>query len=205
VDRRPLGNTGLAVTPVGFGAFKIGRNAGIKYAEAYALPTDAEAERLIHDVLDLGINYIDTAPAYGVSEARIGRAIAGRRDNIVISTKAGEQFDGAKSTYDFSAGALRSSVEQSLRRLGRDVIDVVFLHAHQDDVMIIDETDAVPTLQALKAAGLVRAIGFSGKTTLAGRRALTWADVLMVEYHLDDTSHAGLIAAAAAAGVGIVV
>src|SRR5438128_1494734 len=75
VDTRPLGSSGIAVTPIGFGAFKIGRNEGIKYPSAYSLPTDAESERLIHQILDLGVNYIDTAPAYGVSEERIGRAI----------------------------------------------------------------------------------------------------------------------------------
>ena len=201
---RPLGGTGLDVTSIGFGAFKIGRNEGIKYPSAYPLPSATEAERLIHQVLDLGINYIDTAPAYGLSEERIGRALDGRI-GVIVSTKAGESFDGGQSSYDFSAGALRASVTASLRRLRTDSLDLVFLHANKDDMVILDETDAPETLQALKREGLIRAIGFSGKTPAAARRALAWSDVVMVEYHLDDQSHADVIAAAALAGVGVVV
>ena len=204
MDTRPLGRSGPAVTPIGFGAFKIGRNEGIKYASGYSLPTDAEAERLIHDVLDLGINYIDTAPAYGLSEERIGRALGGRRD-VVISTKAGETFESGYSSYDFSAHALRQSVERSLKRMHVDAIDILFLHTHGDDLMILNETDAAETLLALKREGAARTIGFSGKSVAATRRAMAWADVLMVEYHLDDQSYAPVIVEAAAAGIGIVV
>ena len=65
--RRPLGRTGLSLSLVGFGAFKIGRNIGIKYENSYALPSDDASNRLLHAVIDeLGINYIDTAPAYGL-------------------------------------------------------------------------------------------------------------------------------------------
>ena len=69
---RRLGSTSLQLSPIGFGAFKIGRTEGAKYAEAYSLPSDAEATALVHAVLDLGITLIDTAPAYGVSEERVG-------------------------------------------------------------------------------------------------------------------------------------
>jgi aryl-alcohol dehydrogenase-like predicted oxidoreductase len=205
MDRRPLGHTGLAVTPIGLGAFKIGRNEGIKYANGYALPDAAEAERIVHAVLDAGINYIDTAPAYGLSEERIGRALGGRREGVVVSTKAGEVFEAGTSRYDFSAAALRQSVRESARRLRTDVLDLVFLHAHQADLMILDETESVDTLRAMKEEGLIRAIGFSGKSTAAARRALAWADVVMVEYHVDDRSHADVIAEAAHAGIGVVV
>ena len=76
---RPLGKTGLAVCPISFGSFKIGRNENTKYAQGYDLPTDAEVEQLLNGVLDLGINLLDTAPAYGTAEERIGRAISHRR------------------------------------------------------------------------------------------------------------------------------
>ena len=76
---RRLGRTGRHVSPIGFGAFKIGRNQGIKYASAYDLPDETAVAALLEGVLDLGINLIDTAPAYGLSEERIGRALGNDR------------------------------------------------------------------------------------------------------------------------------
>ena len=69
---RPLGGTGFSISPIGFGAFKIGRNQKTKYAAPYDLPSDEQVSELLNGLLDLGINYIDTAPAYGTSEERIG-------------------------------------------------------------------------------------------------------------------------------------
>jgi aryl-alcohol dehydrogenase-like predicted oxidoreductase len=205
VVHRRLGRSGLTVSPVGFGAFKIGRNEGIKYPRGYDLPDERAVERLVGSVLDLGINYIDTAPAYGLSEQRLGRALAGRRGACVVSTKVGETFAEGRSVYDFSAAAVRASVERSLRRLARDVLDLVFVHAAGDDLAVVRESDAVPALEALRSAGLVRAIGLSAKTVEGARAALEWADAIMVEYHLDDRRAAPVIAEAAGADVGVVV
>lgn len=202
---RRLGKTGLRVTPIAFGAFKIGRNEGHKYPRDYSLPDGPAVERLLNGVLDLGIGCIDTAPAYGLSEERIGRFIAHRRAEFVLSTKAGETFEQGCSTHDFSAAALRASVHRSLERLRTDVIDVLYLHAPADDAAVLRETDAAATLLALRDEGLVRAVGLSGKTVSAARSALDWADVLMVEYHRDDRSHEPLLAEADARDVGIVV
>ena len=204
MDPRPLGATGLRVTPLGFGAFKIGRNQGVRYAQGYALPNDAEAQRLLLEVVSLGVNYVDTAPAYGLSEERVGRAL-GERTDIVISTKVGETFEDGRSTYDFSAAAIRASVERSRQRLRRDALDLVFIHAHGDDMAILHDSDAVPVLRELRERGAVRAIGLSGKTVAAARLALDWADALMVEYHEQDVSHAEVMNEAAARGVGVVV
>jgi aryl-alcohol dehydrogenase-like predicted oxidoreductase len=204
MDRRRIGRTDLSVSRIGFGAFKIGRNEKIKYAEGYVLPDDAAAERLLRGMIDAGINYIDTAPAYGISEERVGRFVGGMRD-VVISTKVGETFADGESTYDFSTAAVRGSVERSLNRLRREAIDLVFVHAHGDDLKVVTETDVVPTLIALKEAGLVRWIGLSGKTPCAAQKALAWADAIMVEYHRDDTSHEAVMRHAAARGVGVIV
>ena len=76
VVSRRLGRSNLNVSPIGFGAFKIGRNAGIKYPSAYDLPDQRAVNLLLGGVLDLGITYFDTAPAYGLSEERLGRALA---------------------------------------------------------------------------------------------------------------------------------
>ena len=205
MDRRPLGQTGIEVTPIGFGAFKIWRNQGIKYPSDYALPDSHEVERLLNGVLDAGVNYIDTAPAYGLSEEWIGKSIGYRRSEYVLSTKAGETFSDGRSSYDFSAKGVRESIVRSLRRLHTDGLEVVFVHAHGDDVAILEETDVVATLHAVRDEGLVKAIGFSGKTPAASRLALTWADVVMVEYHVNDTSHAAVMEEARRQGVGVVV
>ena len=203
---RPLGHTGLTVSPLGFGAFKIGRNQKTKYpGGAYALPDDGETERLLNGVLDLGIRYIDTAPAYGLSEERIGRFLSHRRSEFVLSTKVGETFADGASSYDFSRSAVEESIERSLKLLRTDVLDIAFLHCHAEDYAIQIETPAVQTLQDLKEKGLIRAVGLSGKTPAGARLALHWADVLMIEYHLNDTSHAEIIAEATRRGIGVIV
>ncbi len=205
MEARRLGRSDLLLTPIGFGAFKIGRNEGIKYPSGYALPTEAEAERLLNAVLDAGIRYIDTAPAYGMSEERIGRAIAPRRGEFVLSTKVGEQFERGTSRYDFSEGALRASLEQSLSRLRTPAVDIVFLHVPAGDEAILRETDAVAALLEFRRAGMTRAVGLSAKSIGAARLALQWADALMLEYHPSERTFEPVIAEAAGAGVGVVV
>jgi|AP95_1055475.scaffolds.fasta_scaffold23293_2 aryl-alcohol dehydrogenase-like predicted oxidoreductase len=202
---RPLGRTGLEVSVLGFGAFKIGRNRGIKYQQGYELPDDATVERLMATVRGLGISYIDTAPAYGTSEERLGKVLAQHQHGEVISTKVGETFRDGVSLYDYSPESTRASVERSARRLGRDVLDVVLVHSDGNDLPIQDATGVVETLLALKAEGRVRAVGFSGKTTEGAFRALEWADVLMVEFHIEDPSHEEVIGEAHNRGIGVVV
>ncbi|MDO8629943.1 MAG: aldo/keto reductase [Phycisphaerales bacterium] len=194
-----------SVSPIGFGAFKIGRNQGTKYQQSYDLPDDPTVQALLNGVLDLGINYIDTAPAYGLSEERIGLAISHRRSEFSLSTKVGESFDDGVSSYDFSEKVVRQSVEQSLRRLRTDVLDMVFIHAGRDDLRIVRQTDAARTLMSLRDAGLIRAIGLSGHTLEGLRAAMPWADALMLEYHGDDTTLEPIVAEAAARGLTVVV
>lgn len=194
-----------AVSRLGFGSFKIGRNEGIKYPTGYSLPTDAQVSTLLNGILDLGCNVIDTAPAYGLSEERIGRAIGHRRKEFVLSTKVGETFEAGQSTYDYSAASVRASIERSLRRLATDYLDVVFVHSNGDDRQIIEETDVVATLLDLRSAGIVRAVGMSGKTIAGAQLALPWADALMVEYNLKDQSHHSVITEAADRGLAVFV
>ena len=193
------------MSPLGFGAFKIGRNTQTKYPLGYALPADDEVAALVDGLLALGIDYFDTAPAYGTSEARLGRALGARSERIVISTKVGETFEAGVSRYDFSAESIRASVERSRKRLGREVLDLVLIHSDGRDLEILEATDAVATLRALRDEGRVRAIGLSGKTVEGARAALAWADAIMVEYHLEDRSHGPVFREAAEAGVGVVV
>lgn len=202
---RPIGQTGLRVPPLGFGAFKIGRNQGIKYPQPYDLPDDAAVAHLLNGILDLGCSLIDTAPAYGLSEERIGQALSARRNEFVLSTKVGETFAEGQSTFDFSRAGVEMSLQRSLDRLRTDVLDIVFIHSNGDDEFILSHTDTVAVLQEWKARGRIRAIGLSGKTTAGTQRALDWADAIMVEYHLDDVSHAGVMDEAARRNVAVFV
>lgn len=200
---RQLGNTDIQLSPIGFGAFKIGRNQGTKYPTAYDLPDMDAVSRLLNGVLDMGINHIDTAPAYGLSEERIGKTIAHRRDEYILSSKVGETFVDGKSSYCFDAQHVRQSVETSLKLLKTDHLDMLLIHSPADDVSLQQLTDCVPTMQALKARGDVRCIGLSGKTTRGFELAMAWSDVLMIEYHINDTQHAQLITDAHAKGIGV--
>lgn len=205
MDQRQLGARGPWVSTIGFGAFKIGRNEQTKYGAEYALPDDEDVSRLLNGLLDRGVNYIDTAPAYGLSEERIGMAIATRRGEYVLSTKVGETFENGVSTYDFSSGAIERSIERSLLRLQTDKLDVVLIHCNADDLAIQRETDAIRTLQRLREQHIIGQIGLSAKTVEGAQAGLTWADVLMVEYHLADRSQEEVIAAAHSAGIGVIV
>ncbi len=193
------------VTPLGFGAFKIGRNRQIKYPQGYDLPDAGAVETLLNAVLDMGVNYIDTAPAYGVSEERIGQAIAHRRKEFVLSTKVGETFEDGVSRHDYSAQATRDSVHRSLRRLRTEVLDLVLVHSDGRDLDILEQTDVVPTLQALRDEGLIGAVGLSGYTQAGFRAALAWADAIMVEYNLENRTLEAVIAEAREQGVAVMV
>jgi len=203
MDQRPLGHTSLSVSHLGWGTVKIGRNTSVKFPEAFDLPGEAEAVAIVHGMIDLGITLIDTAPAYGLAEARLGMALAGRRGEVVLCTKVGETFDNGQCHHDFSGAAARASLAESLRRLRTDHVDIVLVHSDGNDRTIQDDTDLIETLEDLRQQGMTRTIGFSGKTPAGARAALAWADVLMCEYTVDDRSHEAVITEAAEAGVGV--
>lgn len=180
---RPLGSTGLRVSPLGLGTVKFGRNQGVKYPAGFELPDDREALDLLSLARDLGINLLDTAPAYGISEERLGGLLHGQRQEWVICTKVGEEFEQGASRFDFTAAHTRASVERSLRRLKTDYLDLVLVHSDGNDMDVLDQ-EVYPTLAELKREGLIRAFGFSGKTVEGGIRALDGGDCAMVTYNL---------------------
>ncbi len=206
-SRRPLGRTGLNLAPVGFGAFKIGRNQATKYALAYDLPDDAACQGLLEAVLAMGIDLIDTAPAYGSSEARLGQLLRNRRDEFTLSTKVGETFEDGVGRFDFSSVAIDQSITRSLQRLRTDRLDLVFVHSDGDDLQILDDGSVLETLARRRDQGDLRFIGFSGKTVEGHHRAIESGvvDCLMVEYHALDDSQLGVIETAEAAGIGVIV
>lgn len=205
---RPLGNTGMTVSVLGLGTVKLGRNQAVKYPEPFELPDDAQARRLIDRARDLGINLLDTAPAYGASEERLGRLLLEQRNDWLLCTKVGERFDpdSGTSTYDFTPEAVRASVKASLQRLHTDRLDIVLIHSNGEDLKILDELGTLECLNDLKGRGWIRATGISHKTADGAQRAINLGcDVIMATLNLDEQDEAELIASAGAAGVGVLV
>jgi len=153
VNYKLLGRTGLRVSAIGFGASPLGNEFGAI--------EPLEGERAVHAAVDAGINYFDVSPYYGrtLAEQRLGAALAGRRQNVVLGTKCG-RYD--TDTFDFSPARVRSSVHESLRRLRTDYLDILLAHdieyAHREQ--IIGET--IPAMLELQREGKVRSVGISG-------------------------------------------
>ena len=183
IPRRSLGNTNIEVSCLGLGTVKFGRNQDVKYPENFDLPNDKEISELVKNAQELGLNLLDTAPAYGSSEKRIGGLFQKKkisRHDWVISTKVGEEFEDGISKFDFSAKNTELSIKRSLKRLQTDYLDIVLIHSNGFDDEIFDETDCLPTLQRLKKEGLIRAIGVSTKTPGGAIRAAEITDIIMV-------------------------
>lgn len=201
---RQLGCTELKVSPLGLGTVKFGRNSGVKYPKEFALPTDKEIKNLLEHAQGLGINLLDSAPAYGSSEERIGGLLENRQDWVLCS-KVGEEFQNGKSHFDFTAKAVQLSVERSLRRMNTDYLDLVLVHSNGDDREIIEQSDCLETLSKLKAAGSIRAFGMSTKTVAGGCLAAAVSDVVMVTYNPSEREEIVVIKKAAALNKGVLI
>ena len=166
---RELGNSGISVSVVGLGTWAIGGGPW------WGTGDENDSIRAIHASIDGGINLIDTAPGYGFgySETIVGKAIADRRDKVVLSTKCGLWWDSDTGNYFFSLdgkdihrclkpATIITEVDRSLQRLGTDYIDI--LHTHWQDVTTpIEETAAC--LESLRKSGKIRSIAVSNATT----------------------------------------
>lgn len=202
--KRPLGNSDIEVSCLGLGTVKFGRNQGVKYPESFSLPEDRQIEALLQQARELGINLLDTAPAYGSSEQRLGRLLSNRHDWIIM-TKVGEEFVSGQSYFDFSAEHTRRSVERSLRHLATDYLDIVLIHSDGKDLDILEHSDCLETLQSLKQQGLIRAVGMSTKTVAGGLKAVALTDAVMVTYNSAQTEEETVIDAAAEQGKGVLI
>ena len=202
---RNLGSTGIQVSPLGLGTVKFGRNTDVKYPRPFELPTDAEISDLLTCARNLGINLLDTAPAYGTSEQRVGQAIAESRADWVICTKVGEQYDGHQSSFDFSPAAIRQSVETSLENIGTRFLDIVLIHCDENDAEVLSQDDTIYELRKLQSAGLISAIGASTKTVEGGLLAIEKLDLVMVAYNHEDQSQRPVVDAARDANKGILI
>jgi len=165
---RKLGRSEIEVSAMGLGCWAIGGpwwyvGDGEPSPSGWGRVDDAESIHAIHAAMDLGVNFFDTADAYGCghSERVLGKAVAGRRDRVVIATKFGKQFDEEKKHYfghETNPALIRKACEASLRRLNTDVIDLYQFHWGDYDG---DALEVCATLEALVAEGKIRAYGWS--------------------------------------------
>ncbi len=146
--QRPYGNSGILVSALGLGAGQIGD----------ARLDEAAVGSLLNAAVDAGITLIDTARGYGLSEERIGRHLAARRNEIVLSTKLGYGIDGFS---DWTGPCITAGVEAALQRLRTDRIDIVHLHSCPAETLARGEV--IDALDAAKRAGNLRAIAYSGE------------------------------------------
>ncbi len=177
MQQRTLGTQGLTVSALGLGCM------GMSFA--YGSADDAESIAVIHRALDLGITLLDTAEIYGpyTNEELVGRAIAGRRDRVVVATKFGFKFEGGTRGVDGSPANVKRVAEASLKRLKIDTIDLYYQH-RRDPGVPIEET--VGAMKELVEAGKVRFLGLSevGPATLRRAHAVHPISALQSEYSL---------------------
>jgi len=199
-QRTMITDTGLAVSPLGLGTVKLGRNKGVKYPHAFQIPDDVQTLALLNQAWELGINLIDTAPAYGNSEQRLGELLPKLNQDWIIATKVGETFDAntGGSSYNFTPEFIINSIQHSLKKLRRDVLDIVLVHSDGNDQHIIEHEGALDVLNDLKQQGLIRATGMSTKTVGGGLLALQQADIAMVMHNIDYQDEQAVLDQAAA-------
>jgi len=198
---RVLGRTGADVTILGYGAMEL---RGLPRGPEV---TDTGAGRLLNAVLDGGINLIDTSPDYGRSEELIGTHVGHRRDEFFLASKCGCPLELPADRpppypHDYSKANVRAAVEQSLRRLRTDRLDLVQVHMSPSRATL-EENRTVETLRELQAEGKVRFIGMSGILPhLQEHLAMNVFDVFQIPYSAVQRDHEELITEAAAAGAG---
>lgn len=203
---RSLGRTSLRVPVLGLGTVKFGRNQALKYPAPFDLPDDRQIVRMLDTARELGINLLDTAPAYGESERRLGELLGASRPAWTICTKVGEFFEKGQSRWDFSPEATRASVMQSLQRLRTDYLDIVLIHSDGSDREILETLGTLDALRSLKEAGHIRAVGISHKSVDGGECAIdSGCDVIMATLNQTETEQLPVIARATAAGCGVLV
>jgi len=202
--RRILGRTGLRVTPLGHGAMEI-RGPPIWGGRPV---TDRQAERILNAVLDAGINFIDTAYDYGLSEEYIGRFLSHRREEYYLATKCGctvvNAGDHDDTPHVWTRENLLHNIETSLRRMKTDYVDV--WQFHNPSVEEVRAGDLVRVMEEVRSAGKVRWIGVSSKLPEI-IPFIQWGvfDTFQIPYSGLERAHEKMITAAARAGAGTII
>ena len=187
---RPLGATGLLVSAIGLGAGSIGGPG----------TSDADVDALLGTALELGVNLVDTAPSYGLSEERLGRALACRRERVVLSTKLGY---GVPGIPDWTGPCITAGVDAALFRLRTDRLDLA--HLHSCGLEVLSRGDVVEALQRAVESGKVRVGAYSGEEEplLWAVRSGAFGAVQCSVSVLDQGPLAGAVAEAGARGLGV--
>lgn len=200
-----LGRTGLNVTKLGYGAMEL------RGTDHFPRLSAKQANTILNCVLDNGINYIDTSPDYGYSEQLIGDQITHRRSEFYLASKCGCPIEEAdvphdqRKPHDYSRANVRAGVEQSLRRMNTDYLDLVQFHV-SPSCTELEENDSVAELLKLRDEGKVRFIGMSGTMPhLKDHIAMDVFDVFQIPYSVVEREHEDLIHDAAQRGAGIVI
>lgn len=202
---RPLGRTGLEVSVLGLGTVKWGRNQQVKYP-AFELPTNEVLHALLDRAEAAGVNLLDTAPAYGIAEERVGKILLERKQSrFLVMTKTGEEFADGVSHHHFTSKHTEASVHRSLRRLNALTLDLVMVHCPGDDLGTLRHTPVLETLRKLQTQGLVRAVGVSTMTVEGGLLAAELADVVMVPFNIAYREHLPVIEKAHALHKGVLI
>ena len=204
LQKRQLGSTDLQISVLGLGTVKLGRDQQVKYPSGFKIPDDNAVKNLFSACQDFGINFIDTAPAYGNSEERLGKLLANKNDWLIM-TKVGEAFENGQSSFNFTAEETRKSIECSLQRLKRDYLDMVLVHSDGNDMHIIQHEGALEELAKMKQQGLIRSYGMSTKTTEGGMWVVENCDVVMATCNASDTHDLSVIQRAKELNKGVVV
>lgn len=201
---RTLGATGLRVSEIGFGTWGLGGNT--RGAVAYGPTNDEESKKALRHAFERGVTFFDTADFYGFghSEEVLGAGLSGIRSQAIIATKAG-MLDAA-GAQDFSPAHMRRALEQSLRRLGTDYIDLYQLHS--PPISLIEEDDAIiGCLETLQREGKIRAFGVSVRSPEDGLVAAKLGfKCLQVNFNLLDQRAAeiGLFDLCLERGIGVI-
>ena len=177
MEKRRLGTTDMDITRIGFGAWAIGGS----WEFGWGTQDDSDSIAAIHRALDLGVNWIDTAAAYGLghSEEVVARALKGRADRPYIFTKCSILWDDrGRTSHSLKAASVRRELEDSLRRLQVDVIDLYQIHWPDPDSEV---EEGWRTLADLKAQGKVRYIGVSNFSVQQMRRAMSIAPIASLQ------------------------
>ncbi|MDA1085798.1 MAG: aldo/keto reductase [Verrucomicrobia bacterium] len=204
MEKRTLGRTGLEVTVLGHGAMEI-RGPRIWGGRSV---TDAEAERILNAVLDAGINFIDTAWDYGLSEQYIGKYISGRRDEYILATKCGCTWvdcgDHDDTPHVWTRETLLANIDSSLERMKTDYVDIWQLH--NAEPAQVQEGDLLSVMEAVKASGKARHISISS-TLPHIPTYLEWGvfDSYQIPYSALERRHEDAIRLVAEAGAGVIV
>jgi aryl-alcohol dehydrogenase-like predicted oxidoreductase len=205
LPKRQLGRTGLQVTMLGYGAMEL-RDA------PRGRPVDSkQAGAVLNAVLDSGINYIDTSPDYGKSEEYIGEHISNRRSEYYLASKCGclvgatPAPPGERNPHVFTRENIIAGVEQSLRRMKTDYLDVVQFHASPSQSTLEQEA-AIDVLRDLQQQGKIRFLGMSGTLpNIVDHVRMGVFDVFQIPYSALQREHEEVVSAASNAGSGIVI